>query len=262
MLRSSKELLGYDVLAKDGEIGSVDDFYFGDHEWRFRYLIVRTGTWILGRKVLIPVQELGDPEWAQSRFPVSLTREQVKNSPEIDTRKPVSRQQEITLYAHYGWNPYWTMPPGGPGPMAPPSPTGVPPIKDPGRVQKQMQEQQALESSERHLRSVREVFGYNILAEGGSQDQNTGHLEDFIIDDDTWMIRYLVVDTGSWLPGRKVLVAPQWVKEIDFHDRRISIDLKQETIKNSPEYDPADPVNREYEQVLYDYYGRPKYWEM
>lgn len=264
MLRSSKAMFGYDVMAVDGQIGSVDDFYFGDYEWRMRYLIVKTGSWILGRKVLIPVLELGEPDWALKSFPVDLTREQVKNSPDIDTRKPVSRQQEVSMYSHYGWNPYWELPPGGPGPMAPPSPTGIPPIKHPEKVQQQMREQEALIESEQHLRSAREVFGYNIYAErrdGGDENGHTGYLDDFIVDDENWMIRYLVVDTGNWLPGRKVLVAPQWVNEIDFYEQRVSIDLKKTTIENSPEFDPNAPVNREYEEVLYDYYGRPKYWK-
>ncbi|MBK9166200.1 MAG: PRC-barrel domain-containing protein [Bryobacterales bacterium] len=107
-----------------------------------------------------------------------------------------------------------------------------------------------------HLRSVREVSGYRIRAADGE----IGRVADFIVDTDGWAIRYLVVDTRNWLPGRKVLVAPRWVQSIDWGDRLVHVRLHREDIKNSPEFDPNEPVNREYEARLYDYYGRPRYW--
>jgi hypothetical protein len=86
-------------------------------------------------------------------------------------------------------------------------------------------------------------------------------VEDFIIDDATWTIRYIVIDTRNWLPGKKVLVHPDWIDSVSWPEARVKIDLTAEQVRNSPEYDPSAPVNREYEMLLYDYYGRPKYWE-
>jgi hypothetical protein len=118
------------------------------------------------------------------------------------------------------------------------------------------QEEKEERHSDPHLRSTREVIGYHIQA----RDGEIGHVDDLIVDDELWYLRYLVIDTRNWLPGRKVLVAPAWAEQVSWIERKVYIDLKRETIKNSPEFDPSMPVNREYEVQLYDYYGRPRYW--
>ena len=108
-----------------------------------------------------------------------------------------------------------------------------------------------------HLRSIKEVTGYHIQA----MDDDMGHVEDFIVNDKSWTIHYVVVDTRNWLPGgRKVLISPAWIESIDWPQSRMKVDLSTEQIKESPEYDPHAPVNKEYEARLYDFYGRPKYW--
>ena len=110
---------------------------------------------------------------------------------------------------------------------------------------------------ENHLRSIKEVTGYHIQASDGE----IGHVEDFVVDDKIWALRYIVVDTRNWLPSRKVLVSPQWAATVDWAEQKLWVDLSTDNIKNSPEYDPAAPINRGYERTLYDYYGRPVYWE-
>jgi hypothetical protein len=85
-------------------------------------------------------------------------------------------------------------------------------------------------------------------------------VEDFIFYDATWTIRYMVVDTGNWLPGKKVLVPPRWIERVSWAESVVEVDLKRETIKNAPEWDPDTPITREYEERLYGYYGRPTYW--
>ena len=100
------------------------------------------------------------------------------------------------------------------------------------------------------------MIGYKIHAEEGQ----IGHVEDFIVHEDDWAIRYMVVDTRNWLPGRKVIIPPDWIKDISWMDSEVLVDVSKEVVKESPEFDPAAPVNREYETRLYDYYGRPKYW--
>jgi hypothetical protein len=117
-------------------------------------------------------------------------------------------------------------------------------------------EEFASESGDPHLRSTQEVLGYYIHASDG----DLGHVEDFIVDDDNWTIRYMVVDTRNWLPGKKVLVAPEWITEVSWGESKVYVDLTQDAIKDSPEYDPTETVNRLYEERLYDFYGRPKYW--
>jgi uncharacterized protein YrrD len=251
MLRSLKELSGYTIQATDGEIGKVSGFYFDDKSWVIRYMVVDTGPWLLGQKVLISPYALGQPEWATHLFPVTLTRQQVENSPTIDTDRPVSRQQEIMLSEYYHWPIYWAAR-GGAYPIG--VTTAI--LQDEKQVAKQLaaDEEQA---DDPHLRSTNEVLGYHLA----TTDGEFGHVADFIIDDETWHIRYMVIDIQNWLPNEKVLVPPAWVDVVSWGHAQVHVSLAREQIKNSPKYDPDTPVNREYEEVLYDFYGRPRYWQ-
>jgi hypothetical protein len=236
-----KELYGYNIRAIDGEIGMVHDFYFDDRFWKIRYMVVDTSKWLSGRKVLISPVALGEPNWKEKMFPVSLNKEQIKNSPETDEDKPISRQHESELHEYYSWPFYWD----------------YEAIANVGRmVSSQAEKKTATEEKDPHLRSTREVDGYNIQ----TTDGEFGHVEDFVVEDDNWIIRYMVVDTRKWLPGKKVLISPSWVEKISWSDAEVYVDLSQEKIKDSPEFNPRQPVNRDYEERLYDFYGRPKYW--
>jgi uncharacterized protein YrrD len=252
MLRSIKKIYGYKILAQDNEFGHVNDFYFDDVTWMIRYLIVDTGNWLPGRKVLIPPSELDHPSWSNHALPVSLTKKQVENCPSIGLDEPVSRQYEAALHTHFGWEPYWIR-----GGMMPPFPT----VKRPGMDQEAAVDEAGetplhKKEGDPHLRSSQEVIGYHIQATDGE----IGHVEDFIVDDELWDIRYMIVDTRNWLLGRKVLVAIPWIERVSWGESKVFVDLSKEKVKNSPKYDPLAPVNREYEEVLYDFYGRPKYW--
>jgi len=97
MLRSLKKLFGNKILATDGQIGRVHDFYFDDQEWTVRYMVADTGGWLKGRLVLISPAALGEADWGAESFPVNLTRQQIGESPGIEEDLPVSRQQEIEL---------------------------------------------------------------------------------------------------------------------------------------------------------------------
>lgn len=237
MLRSLKDLKGYTILATDGEIGQVHDFYLDAQEWAIRYLVVDTGAWLVGRRVLISPTALQQPDWEQKRLPVSLTQAQVENSPSIDMDKPVSRQQESDLHAYYNWPPYWdsaTLLPLGAGGLAPvaPLPPISPSVAEAEAVEKAMLEEA---SGDPHLHSANEVIGYEVQA----RDDDIGHVADFVIEDEslTWAIQYMIVDTGSWLPGKKVRLTPNWVKTISWTERMVEMDLQRETIENSPEYE-------------------------
>jgi len=246
MLRSLKEILGYKIEATDGEIGKIHDFFFDDEIWAIRYIVVDAGSWLEDRKVLIVPSAAGDPDWKTSSVPVRLTKEQVKESPEIDTDQPVSRQAETELHKHFEWTPYWIVS----------VPGVVPPV--PKEIKEEAKKEAQKERVDPHLRSAREVAGYRIRATDGS----AGHVEQFIADDTDWYIRYMVVDIRERLIfWKKVLVSPEWIERVSWPGSNIFLDLPKKTIKNSPEYNPSAPVNRQFEERLYDYYGRPKYWE-
>lgn len=243
MLLRFEQLSKYRIEAIDGPIGHVNSFLFDDQRWIIRYLVVSTGTWLTGREVLIAPSALGKPE--ADGLPVKLTRDQIRNSPDILTHKPVSRQEEIDLYQYYGWAPYWD---------AHYDPLAAPyiPVIEPS-----IPEKPADETADPHLRSTKKVIGYKIHA----QDGQIGHVEDFLIDDENWIIRYLIVDTRDWLPGKKVLLPPDWIKEISWSVSEVAVNVRKETVKDSPEYNPKFPPDREYEARLYDYYGWSKYWQ-
>jgi hypothetical protein len=234
MLRSLSEVIGYHILATDGIIGNADEFYFDDQMWKVRYLVVSTGSWLSERRVLISPAALDKPNWTYRTLSVKLTKEQVEHSPDVDLAKPVSRQQETKLRDYYQWPIYW----GGLGSL----------LIHPGEVEDQM------ELPEPHLRSSNEVTGYHIQA----RDGQVGHVEDFILNDENWLIQFMVVDTRNWLPGKKVLVSPQQIEQVDWARRQVQVDLPREMIKNSLEYDPAQPVNRELAKREYDFLGRPE----
>jgi uncharacterized protein YrrD len=263
MLRSLKDLENYKISATDGEIGHVKDFYFDDDAWAVRYFVVDAGTWLSSRKVLISPISVKKPDWLARTLPVSISKDKVKNSPNIDTDQPVSRQNEVQYMGYYGYPYYWdgagmwgeglypySMIPGNTG-------YGM------DRVERE-QEQEDILRNERarhrnddpHLRSCKAVTGYHIHATDG----DIGHVSDFLVDDETWAIRYLVVDTSNWWVGHKVLVAPPWILGVRWSDETVSVDLTRESLKSAPHYDPAVTWGREQETKLYQHYRRSGYW--
>ena len=110
MLTNAKHLKGFVIRATDGEIGTVDQFYFDDETWAIRYLIVETGGWLAGRRILISPFSVVDADWRVGRLDVALTKKQVEGSPNIDTHRPVSRQHEAAYLGYFGYPNYW----GGP----------------------------------------------------------------------------------------------------------------------------------------------------
>lgn len=265
MLRSIRELQGYRILALDDKVGSVNDFYFDDQQWIIRYMVVDTGRWLPGRKVLISPVALGHPDWNLQQFPVNLTKQQIKNSPDIDTDKPASRQQEIALADHYEWPHYWEVTPVA-AQRAGMLPETYLDAKRTVETETQLTNRQSTAPQTEvvdqqpignpNLRSANQVINYYIQA----LDDEAGHVEDFIVDEQSWLIRYIVVDTQNWLPGEKVLIPPEWISAISWTNSTVTVNVSQETIRHGPKYDPTAPVNREYETRLYDYYGRPAYW--
>jgi hypothetical protein len=238
MLRRINELMGYVISAEDGEIGRGKDFLFDDRHWAIRYMVADTGKWLPGRKVLVSPIALEKPNWEDQRFPVQLTQEEIKESSSLDEDAPISRQYESSWFDYYSWPYYWV---GGGIWGASPYPTALF-LK---RLEKVVEK--GLEPEESHLRSVNEVTGYQILSKEGK----IGHAEDFLVEEETWVLRYIVISIHDGLPERKVLVAPTWVTWVDWISMQIKIELTTEAVKQSLEYDPSVPVDRSYEVRLH-----------
>lgn len=250
MLWRSSEIIAYGVRAADGPIGSVADLLIEDTSWTVRWAVVATGSWLLGRKVLLPPSVLGRPDTAVREFPVDLTRKQVEDSPGIDTDAPVSRQLKSSTHGHHGWASYWPpacVPPiGAPLAVAPLLPAAQRPPPDGAEPP----------SGDPDLRSAKEVTGYYVRATDG----DIGHVEEFLVEDDGWAVRYVVVDTENWWPGRKVLVSPRWFRDVGWGERQVRVDLARAEVVRSPEYDPAAAVDRTYEERLHKHHGFTPYW--
>jgi len=250
MLINAKHLKGLEIRATDGEIGTVDEFYFEDQTWAMRYLVVQTGGWLGGRPVLISPFSIVRADWQAKRLEVSLTKKQVENSPDIPTHQPVSRQHEAAYNQYYGYPYYW----GGPflwGPAL--DPAGLTMPTSPNDA---MAERTVSESKDSHLRSSVAVTGYSIEAPDGE----IGHVDGYVVDDRAWTVRYIEVATRNWWPGKKVLVSPAWIERVSWPESKVYVGLSREAIKSAPEYVESTPVTREYEDRLYSHYGRPPYW--
>lgn len=250
MLTDNKNLKGLVIRATDGEIGTVDQLYFDDEVWAIRYLTAETGSWLNGRKVLISPHAILQTDWAAGRIDVSLTRKQVENAPDIDTHQPVSRQHETAYSAYYGYPYYWD----GPLLGAPSySPSGIVPLTEsPSALAERIRKA----SVDSHLRSTEAITGYHIDAKDG----DIGHVARFLVDDESWTIRYLEVATKNWWPGKKVLLAPAWVERVSWAESKVYVAVTREAIQTCPEYVDSTPITREYENRLYFHYGRPPYW--
>lgn len=249
MLTNATFLEGLVIQATDGEIGSVEEFYFDDETWGIRYLVVKTGGWFSGKEVLISPIAIKSVDWTAKFLHVGLTKKQVENSPGMETHKPISRQYEAQYSSYYGYSNYW----GGPylwGPAYYPAYLAIPPTAwSKARIQ--------AESMDSHLRSSEAVTGYHVEAKDGE----IGHVGGFVIDDQSWAVRYVEVATRNWLPGKKVLVSPAWIDRVSWLESKIFVGLFRQSIQDAPEYLLDRPVSREYENKLYFHYGHPPYWE-
>jgi len=244
-LSKVKTLKGYTLDSIDGEIGKVKDFYFDDRYWAIRYLVVDSGSWLSGRQVLISPYALGAVGKEERNIAIGLTKKQITDSPSLDSDKPVSRQFEESYYGYYGWAPYWY----GSSMWG-----GYPYIARDRKVSEGAT--QAEKKWDSHLRSTNAVSGYHIQASDG----DIGHVEDFIVDDERWAIRYLIVDAQNWWPGKKVLVSPQWIKSVSWDDSKVLVNLTREAVKQSPEYTEPSLITRDYEIGLHQHYDRQGYW--
>ncbi len=246
MLRQANEYKSLSLHARDGDIGKIMEFYFDDKFWTVRYLAVDTGNWLSGRQVLILPQSLHPANEAEQVLPVDLTKKQIEDSPSLASDQPVSRQYEILNsnyfgypYYGYGLNP-WTA-----------NPSYTVAVKEVPSKEGDSHK----EEWDPNLRSTNDVTGHHIQA----LDGEIGHVEDFIIDEITWSIRYLVVDTRNWWHGKHVLISPQWIERVSWEEKKVFVNLSRDIIKQSPEYTRAS-LNRDYETALHQHYNRQGYW--
>ena len=254
MLRNTKDLENYAIGATDGHIGHVKDFLFDDDLWVVRYLVVYTGSWLSGRRVLISPIALHDPDWDERTLPADVTREQVRNSPDVDTQRSVTRQHELEYLGYYGYPTYWggtSMWDGGMYPYAMmPGYLGYgadDPVREREEAACRAAQRERRRNDDPHLRSCKAVDGYHVHATDG----DIGHVCGFLVDEATWAVRALIVDTSDWWLGHKVLIAPRRVTLVSWADKAVSVALTREFIKNGPHYDVNAKWESEPELAVY-----------
>jgi len=245
MLCKANTLKGYTLDSLNGKIGKVKEFYFDDQHWTIRYLVADTGTWLTGRQVLLSPYALVAVNTEQQNIEINLTKQQIEDSPPLGSDKPVSRQYEDAYYGFYGWPTYWR------GPCVWGDFPNI--TQDPEQWKTASRGEKAWDP---YLRSSEDVTGHHIQAADGE----IGHVEDFIIDDETWAIRYLIIDTRNWWPGKKVLISPQWIERVSWLESKVFVNLPSETIKQAPEYTEESLLTRAYEASLHLHYHRRGYW--
>lgn len=285
MLVKSKTIQDYKLHGIDGEVGNIKEFYFDDRHWTVRYLVANTGNWLNSRQVLISPYFLKNVDHGSEVINVDLTKNQIENSPSIDRNVPVTRDYEVSYHGYYGTPLYWDGPSmWGANPYLLRNrdewinkrSENIVPDKGvtPGDPDNEMSGSVAGENTrltnsgnevnpdkgntwDSSLRSTDDVNDYKIHA---SDEDKIGHVDDFIIDDETWAIRYLIINTGNIFTGKKVLISPQWIDHISWDDSRVYINLTKETIKQSPEYSEESGLTRDYETSLFGYYKKTPYW--
>ena len=228
MLHLAGKIRGAPVLATDGEIGAVEDFFFEEDRWTVRYVYIDTGRWLSGKRVLISPMSVKTP-WNRAGLHVTLTRDQVWHSPEGQSHA-LSRVSEAELLKYYGYPVYWGA--GGvwgafenPGalvaqPATPPPSTGGP----------------VVDLEAHHLRSTNQSTGYHLHA----RDGEIGHVDDFVIGEESWRIRYLLVDTSNWIGGRSVVVLTDSVTRVDKEHGRLHVDATRDQIRNSGTFESIE----------------------
>jgi uncharacterized protein YrrD len=228
-MNNASRLVGKTIDALDGEIGSVHDLYFDVQTWSVRYLIVDTGKWLPGRKVLVTPEAIVKPWHHQAAIAVKLTVEQIRSSPDINTTMPISRMGEALLYRHYQWTPYWdsTI---LPTPPMPPPPSAL-------TVEGDRQEAGATADSlvNVRLRSTNELGGYHVTA----RDGDIGKVDDLLLDDDVSRILFLVVAVKGWFSDKRVLAGPSLISRVDWATSTVHVSANYQALKSAQEYNPA-----------------------
>lgn len=238
MQRNINSLTGYTMVATDGEIGNIIEFYFDDETWFVRYLILKTGDWLAGRKILISPDALKKTSWTTGVFSVNISKEQIRDSPNIDTNKPVYRSQEIELYAHYDWESDWGSQFYEGGSMGK---SNAVPVLD-REILTSAEKADIRSNQNLHLRSTAKVLNFRIH----STDGEIGPLVDFVMDDQTWQILFLVAKIRKSPNDKKILIPVEHIRKVEWEQVNILLDINTAVVESSElfvesEFRPVKP---------------------
>lgn len=222
MLRTVEQLKGMELVGKDGVVGTLEDVYFDHEEWRLRQAVVFTGPWLSGRWIMLPFSLLGPADPGKRTLPVAAGRERIRSAPVPDTDKPINRIFEAALAAHYDCPAYWNHP-GSPG----------------------------VEAGSTHLLSAEELLGYHVEA----MDGYVGRLEDYLVEEEDWTVRYLLTGARKWMSGRRMAAPADWIHMVSWRHRMVVLRHFREEIRKAPGFAGPGTLSTEYSRALESYYS-------
>ena len=262
MLFAVSGLEGCEVRASDGDVGAVKDFLFDPENWKIRWMVVGAGHWLPGRRVfihpsaIVPLTLPPKPKFPMMspgdalELTVNLTRDQIGAGPHADEHEPVNRDMEALLYDYYGWDPYWGTTHFGAAVL----PSAEARIVDDAARRDADAEPPPVDGAD-HLHSVAAFKGYYVHA----LDGDIGHVENVLADDANWEIRYLVIATRNWWPGKIVRLSPYAVKDIDWSGQHINMNVTRDQVRSAPVWDPLALADEAREDALHSHFGWPGY---
>lgn len=264
MLKNLKDIKGFKILATDTGneiIGTVKDVYFDDEKFALRYLVIDTRVWLFEDLVLVSPYSVNGVDWDSGIIWVNLTKEEIEHSPKAKYSKPVTRTFETTFNNYFKLPHYWS---NGLGMDIEGIWAGAyfpnKPVEPPQSFHPDIKFEDEQLPDEQHLHSMREISSFHLRA---VDDEKFGAIEDFIIETETWALRYIVIDTNKYLPGgKRILLSPEWIERFDWENKKLVTDYLRDTIENCPEYDPAVVIDREMEEEIHSHFGQNGYWNL
>ena len=238
MYRSLKQIQHYSLLTKNEEACKLEDLFFNETTWKTQYLVVKTGSFFSARNVLLNpviVEKIID---ADKKIQLLISNDHVKKCPSVNSVLPISLEAELLLAKYWEW-----IPKDAEGPLPPEAGHSI-------EVEAETESKDLSErAAESKLRSYEEVKGYTIYAPDG----HFGHIEDFLFDDD-WLIRYAVVDTRNWIPGKRVLLPVGQIEEVKWAEHSLHVEASCELVKSAPAYDESKGVTPEDEEAVRNHF--------
>lgn len=245
MIHAIRKMQGFKIHVTDDELGHVEDWYFDDERWVVRYLVVKTGFWFLGKEVLISPHSVTAVDWQAREISVNLTKQQVKESPDIDTHQPISRRKESEFHLYYNVPAYW----GGLGLW------GHEMVPDGRSLEGDVDQMDGCAGEDEHLRSVKEIIGYRLHAVDGDIAQ----VQDFLVDEETWALRYITASLTRG-GGHRLVISSKLVDHVVWARAHVAVNASKERILAAPALEADAVVDRDFETRLFAHYTTHPYW--
>jgi uncharacterized protein YrrD len=246
MLRTARQLEHCELRAPNGPAGHVTDLLLDPQRWTVRHLVVATGGWLEPHDVMVPVDAFR-PGGNERRIETTMNADEIVHCPSAE---PEAQSEGYAGSEYYDWPGYWGAPGFGDGFLIGLSGWPLPPAA----LDAARRRATSVDAEREHERSAHALTGRRIEANDGE----IGHIDDFVVDDASWRIRAIVVDTRNWWPGKKVAVPPELIDEISPREGKIYVNLTRAAIANRPAFHLRAPLGLDQTDQLHAHHGWPR----